>query len=182
MAQAGEFGFIVITLGHVERSHSTRLAQIHDGRRRHQHDADAAPGNRWPFDRALADRSSALSIATDMPPTTRPRMTDHVIIGGYGRVGQTIARLLQAENVPYIALDTNGELVGEHNKRGDNGVISAMPPGANSWNMPAQRKRAPLSSPSIRRERPNAWSRRREGSVRTRRCLRGRAIPRMRYG
>jgi CPA2 family monovalent cation:H+ antiporter-2 len=41
-----------------------------------------------------------------------------VIIGGYGRVGQMIARLLAAENVPFIALDTNGELVTECRQRG----------------------------------------------------------------
>ena len=35
----------------------------------------------------------------------------HVIIGGFGRVGQLVAQTLEAENVPYIALDTNGGLV-----------------------------------------------------------------------
>jgi CPA2 family monovalent cation:H+ antiporter-2 len=33
------------------------------------------------------------------------------VIGGFGRVGRLIARALEAENVPYVALDTNGELV-----------------------------------------------------------------------
>ena len=33
------------------------------------------------------------------------------MIGGFGRVGQTLARLLDAENVPYVAFDTDGELV-----------------------------------------------------------------------
>jgi monovalent cation:H+ antiporter-2, CPA2 family len=42
-----------------------------------------------------------------------------VVIGGYGRVGQTVGRLLTAENVPFIALDTNGELVSESRKRGE---------------------------------------------------------------
>jgi CPA2 family monovalent cation:H+ antiporter-2 len=45
-------------------------------------------------------------------------MTDHVIIGGFGRVGQTIARLLAAENVPYLALDMNARLVDEQRKQG----------------------------------------------------------------
>ncbi|MCE2594582.1 cation:proton antiporter [Motilimonas cestriensis] len=31
--------------------------------------------------------------------------TDHVIICGYGRVGQTIARFLKTENISYVALD-----------------------------------------------------------------------------
>jgi CPA2 family monovalent cation:H+ antiporter-2 len=43
---------------------------------------------------------------------------DHVIIGGYGRVGRTVARLLEAENVPYVALDMDANLVAEHRKAG----------------------------------------------------------------
>lgn len=35
----------------------------------------------------------------------------HVVIGGLGRVGQLIAQTLEAENVPYVALDTNGDLI-----------------------------------------------------------------------
>ena len=45
----------------------------------------------------------------------------HVIIGGFGRVGQLVAQTLEAENVPYIALDTNGELVSNQ----DNGFSHA---------------------------------------------------------
>lgn len=45
-------------------------------------------------------------------------IADHVIIGGFGRVGQTIARLLSAENVPYLALDMNARLVDEQRKNG----------------------------------------------------------------
>ena len=41
---------------------------------------------------------------------------DHVIISGYGRVGQLIARMLESEHVPYVALDTNSEIVREHHK------------------------------------------------------------------
>ena len=53
------------------------------------------------------------------------------MIGGYGRVGQTVARLLTAENVPFIALDTNGELVSEC-ANAESGAISAMPAGPSS--------------------------------------------------
>ena len=34
-----------------------------------------------------------------------------MVIGGFGRVGRLIAQALEAENVPYVALDTNGEQV-----------------------------------------------------------------------
>jgi CPA2 family monovalent cation:H+ antiporter-2 len=45
-------------------------------------------------------------------------MADHVIIGGFGRVGRTIARLLAAENVPFLALDMDARLVAEQRKQG----------------------------------------------------------------
>lgn len=45
-------------------------------------------------------------------------VTDHVIIGGFGRVGQTIARLLAQENVPFLALDMDARLVGEQRRQG----------------------------------------------------------------
>lgn len=45
-------------------------------------------------------------------------MTDHVIIGGYGRVGRTVAQLLSAENVPFLALDMDARLVAEQRKQG----------------------------------------------------------------
>jgi CPA2 family monovalent cation:H+ antiporter-2 len=45
-------------------------------------------------------------------------MHDHVVIGGFGRVGQMIARVLDSENVPWVALDTNGEVVTEYRKQG----------------------------------------------------------------
>ena len=40
-------------------------------------------------------------------------LTGHVIIGGYGRVGQAVGRMLAAEHIPFVALDSNGELVSE---------------------------------------------------------------------
>lgn len=40
-------------------------------------------------------------------------LSGHVVIGGFGRVGRVIARALSAENVPYVGLDTDGELVAQ---------------------------------------------------------------------
>jgi CPA2 family monovalent cation:H+ antiporter-2 len=40
------------------------------------------------------------------------------VIGGFGRVGQTIARLLEEESVPYVALDTHAALVAQASKAG----------------------------------------------------------------
>jgi CPA2 family monovalent cation:H+ antiporter-2 len=41
---------------------------------------------------------------------------DHVIISGYGRVGQVIARMLDSEHVPYVAFETDSEIVRQHQK------------------------------------------------------------------
>jgi CPA2 family monovalent cation:H+ antiporter-2 len=45
-----------------------------------------------------------------------PELHEHVVIGGYGRVGEMVARVLEAEQIPYIALDLDAEQVAE--KRG----------------------------------------------------------------
>jgi CPA2 family monovalent cation:H+ antiporter-2 len=43
-------------------------------------------------------------------------LTDHVIISGYGRVGQVIAKMLESEHIPYVAFDTDSETVREHHQ------------------------------------------------------------------
>jgi CPA2 family monovalent cation:H+ antiporter-2 len=45
-------------------------------------------------------------------------VSDHVVIGGFGRVGQMVARLLEQEDVPYVALDLDAERVAEQRKAG----------------------------------------------------------------
>ncbi|EDP64690.1 Glutathione-regulated potassium-efflux system protein kefB [alpha proteobacterium BAL199] len=43
---------------------------------------------------------------------------DHVIIAGFGRVGRTVARLLDAKLVPYVALDTDAQRVRDGRRAG----------------------------------------------------------------
>lgn len=38
-------------------------------------------------------------------------LTDHVVIGGFGRVGETVGRVLDAESIPYVAVDLDAERV-----------------------------------------------------------------------
>lgn len=45
-------------------------------------------------------------------------LSHHVIISGFGRVGHTVARLLEAERIPYVALDVEAELVSQARKAG----------------------------------------------------------------
>ncbi|OQS44197.1 MULTISPECIES: cation:proton antiporter domain-containing protein [Chromobacterium] len=44
---------------------------------------------------------------------------DHVVICGYGRSGQALARLLEAEDIPFFALDMDPERVREASEAGD---------------------------------------------------------------
>ncbi|MAA59343.1 MAG: potassium transporter, partial [Pseudomonadales bacterium] len=52
-------------------------------------------------------------------PTEPPEMNHHVILCGYGRVGQTISRFLQQENIPYIAVDDDPVRVQRARAAGD---------------------------------------------------------------
>ena len=63
--------------------------------------------------RKTADRDHGAGIAVS-------DLSDHVIIGGFGRVGQAVARALEAERIPYVALDTDAELIAKHRRAGRN--------------------------------------------------------------
>jgi CPA2 family monovalent cation:H+ antiporter-2 len=116
LAQAGEFAFIVIALGRITGLVPGEFAQA----------ATAVVGISMmltPFlaigARALAGRIQQIEHRDRMPSDDLVEHIDHVIIGGYGRVGQVVGRLLKAENVPFIALDTNADLASEGAKRGE---------------------------------------------------------------
>lgn len=46
----------------------------------------------------------------------------HVVIGGFGRVGETLAQLLEANDIPYVGIDWNIERVGAARSAGRNVV------------------------------------------------------------
>lgn len=50
-------------------------------------------------------------------------LSGHVIIGGFGRIGTTLADLLTANGIPYIALDSDIDLVNQCRRRGNHNVI-----------------------------------------------------------
>ncbi|MCB1479250.1 MAG: cation:proton antiporter [Tepidamorphaceae bacterium] len=47
-------------------------------------------------------------------------LEDHVIVGGFGRVGKIVAQVLETENIPYIALDRNAHSVNRERQAGHN--------------------------------------------------------------
>ncbi|MCB1661257.1 MAG: cation:proton antiporter [Pseudomonadales bacterium] len=69
---------------------------------------------------ALLGDKNAKNIS-DEYRVTLPQL-DHVIIGGFGRVGKTVARLLEANAIDYIAIDQNIGVVGNERGRGHNVV------------------------------------------------------------
>lgn len=45
-------------------------------------------------------------------------LSHHIIVSGYGRVGHTVAMILQAEEIPYVAIDMDSFQVAKERKRG----------------------------------------------------------------
>jgi monovalent cation:H+ antiporter-2, CPA2 family len=115
LAQGGEFAFVVIALGRAGGLLADEVAQVAAavvGISMMVTPLCAAAGQR------LGRRLQHVDHRHHLPGEDESELRDHVVIGGYGRVGQTIARLLAAENVPFVALDTNGQLVARSRKDG----------------------------------------------------------------
>lgn len=45
-------------------------------------------------------------------------LSGHVVIGGFGRVGRTVGRVLDAERIPFVALDLDADLVATQRRAG----------------------------------------------------------------
>ncbi|NBB69197.1 MAG: hypothetical protein GVY33_02570 [Alphaproteobacteria bacterium] len=105
LAQGGEFAFVALTLatglGVVEpRTTQTLMATV--ALSLLVTPALAALG-RWAARRlTVAPAAGADTLAEESAG-----FTGHLVIAGYGRVGQTVARLAELENLPWLALDTD---------------------------------------------------------------------------
>jgi CPA2 family monovalent cation:H+ antiporter-2 len=56
----------------------------------------------------------------DEPEPLLAHGNGHVIVGGFGRVGQTLARLLEDNEIAYTAIESNAEVVRRHRLSGAN--------------------------------------------------------------
>ncbi|MBZ6378520.1 hypothetical protein B5C34_12470 [Pacificimonas flava] len=56
---------------------------------------------------AMERRSLASEAATGDSAESEAELEGHVILAGFGRVGQTVAAVLDAEQIPYVAVDTD---------------------------------------------------------------------------
>jgi len=115
LAQGGEFAFIVIGLASAKG-----LLEVEIGT-----SAIAVAGLSMMVTPLLAKLARHIGERLETsdqesrhsPEAEMVELRDHVVIGGFGRVGQTVARVLDSENVPWIAFDTNGSLVTEFREK-----------------------------------------------------------------
>lgn len=61
---------------------------------------------------------AARTRTTDPDPTTMGELDGHVVIAGFGRVGQTVARLLDRHKIGYVALDMNAFRIKQYRDEG----------------------------------------------------------------
>jgi monovalent cation:H+ antiporter-2, CPA2 family len=113
LAQGGEFGFVLFALAQdrgVLTAENEQLAIMVVGL------SMAVTPLLIVASRALARRLPAGEQEAGEPDTRDLR--DHVLIAGFGRVGQTMALLLESRHVSYAALDLDHERVAEARNRG----------------------------------------------------------------
>jgi len=113
LAQAGEFGFALIALateaGLLTPGISARVLLVAIA------SMTLSPfliRNSRPITEVLArlaGRQASLKI--DASEENRADLKDHVILAGYGRVGQMVAKFLNSNGIPFIALDIDAEQV-----------------------------------------------------------------------
>jgi len=110
LGEGGEFAFVVIGVALASRLLPVETAQF----------MFAVVGLSivaTPFLPAIADRIAARFAPPqpDLPPGAavddHSGLTGHVIIAGFGRVGQTVAQLFAEQQVPWVAVDLGADLV-----------------------------------------------------------------------
>ena len=104
IAQGGEFAFVLFTAGVAAGVLEQARRRPAVGRRHAVDGGDAA---------AATDRRDAGARARCVAQAfdTLPENDGHVVIAGFGRVGQIVARILRAKRIPFTALDSDPEQV-----------------------------------------------------------------------
>jgi CPA2 family monovalent cation:H+ antiporter-2 len=108
LAQAGEFAFVVIGVAQGNALLPPRLAA---GAIAVVSLSMLATPLLAYLARRLAAGLEAVEHAKHAPGPELDEFDNHVVIGGMGRVGRLVAQALDAEQVPYVAIDANGEQV-----------------------------------------------------------------------
>lgn len=108
LAQAGEFTFVAVNLALGSRMMAPETASL-------VAICAALSLAFTPFVIALGARLAArvddLTRDPDLSPHDIPDVPSHVLIAGFGRVGRTVAEVLKAADIPYMAIDANTHAV-----------------------------------------------------------------------
>src|SRR5574337_386937 len=121
LAQAGEFGFVLMTLA--ERNALVPPALLDPILASMVLSMLATPFIVMHSDRIVMKLASSEWLHQSLQMTTIARRAinadRHVIICGYGRCGQNLARMLEHEHIPYMALDLDPDRVRQAGAAGD---------------------------------------------------------------
>ncbi len=125
LAQAGEFGFVLLTLA--QKNALVPVALLNPILASMVLSMVATPfvimySNRIVL-RLVATEWLQQSLQMTRIARTAINVSGHVIICGYGRCGQNLARILEMEKIAYIALDLDPDRVGQAGAAGDSVVF-----------------------------------------------------------
>lgn len=125
LAQAGEFGFVLLTLA--QANDLVPPALLNPILASMVLSMMATPFIILYSNRIVMKLVSSEWLQQSLQMTTIARksinINKHVIICGYGRCGQNLARMLERENIPYIALDLDPDRVRQAAAAGDSVVF-----------------------------------------------------------
>jgi CPA2 family monovalent cation:H+ antiporter-2 len=118
LCQVGEFGFVLIALATENKLLDSQTASLLIGVGVLSMALTPALVHHARF---IASKiSSDESDREEQVPEQQSQMSEHVIICGFGRVGQTISRFLKIEAVPFVAIDVDPIRVSEAKAAGEN--------------------------------------------------------------
>jgi CPA2 family monovalent cation:H+ antiporter-2 len=116
LSQGGEFSFVLFTFAGSNGLLEEEIAQI----------LQVVVTVTMALTPLVAELGQRASSALEKYSLSRPEslleetmdLANHVIISGYGRVGHTVARLLEEEHIPYVAIDMDSFQVSRERKSG----------------------------------------------------------------
>jgi CPA2 family monovalent cation:H+ antiporter-2 len=125
LAQAGEFGFVLLTLA--QQSKLVSNTMLNPILASMVLSMLATPFIIMYSNRIVMKLVSSEWLAQSLQMTQIAKKSisrdKHVIICGYGRCGQNLARMLERENIPYMALDLDPDRVRQAAAAGDSVVF-----------------------------------------------------------
>lgn len=116
LSQAGEFGFVLFALaggfGLLETREATILSAVI------ALSMAVTPGLAWLGNRLHKRLKTRLAERQEDMQSESADMKDHVIIAGFGRVGQSVVKTLSAAGIPYVAVEFEPTRVAEARAQG----------------------------------------------------------------